>query len=95
MSPSPSRGKPDPRALRPLNLPHPLRVTMGKGGRPLLLHLGGGPRRVRQILEVWQIDDEWWREPISRRYATVALEDGRIVTVYRDLLGGRWYLQEG
>jgi hypothetical protein len=47
------------------------------------------------VLEVWQIDDEWWRRSISRRYATLALEDGRIVTAYRDLLGERWYLQEG
>ena len=87
--------KPDSRALRPLNVPRTLRVTTGRRGRPLLLHLGGGARRVWQILEIWQIDDEWWRDPVSRRYATLALEDGRIVTVYRDLLDGRWYLQEG
>jgi hypothetical protein len=50
---------------------------------------------VEQILEVWQLDDEWWRDRISRRYAILALEDGLTVTVYRDLLTGRWYLQEG
>ena len=87
--------KPDPRALRPLNVPRTLRVTTGSGGRPLLLHLRGGARRVLQILEVWQIDDEWWRERISRRYATLALEDGQTVTVFRDLITMGWYLQEG
>ncbi len=86
---------PDPRAFRPLNTPRPVRVRTGEGGRPLVLHLNGGGQKVLQILEIWQIDEEWWREPISRRYATLTLEEGRTVTVYRDLLEDRWYLQEG
>lgn len=85
--------KVDPHALQPLNLPRPLRVRTGSGGRPCLLYLQGGVRRVRHILEIWQVDDEWWRNPISRRYARLVLEDGRIVTVYRDLLTRRWFLQ--
>jgi hypothetical protein len=84
-----------PHALRPLNVPRSLRVRTGKGGRPLLLHLDRGVRRVQHILEIWQVDEEWWREPISRRYARLALDDGRIVTVYLDLLSQGWYLQEG
>jgi len=87
--------KATPRALRPLNVPRPIRIRAGAGGRPLAIRLKGGERRVGQILEIWQIDDEWWREPISRRYANVAMEDGQILTVFRDLLTGRWYLQEG
>ena len=83
----------DPQALHPLNVPRPLRVRTGKGGRPFLLYLKGGVGKVRQILEIWQVDDEWWRDPISRRYARLVLEDGRIVTVYRDLMSRRWYLQ--
>ena len=93
----PSRGspKPDPTALRPLNVPRPIKVKTGAGGRPISLHFRRKTRRVEQILEVWQIDDEWWRDRISRRYATLVLEDGLTVAVYRDLLTGRWYLQEG
>jgi len=85
----------DPQALQPLNVPRPLRVREGGGGRPRLLYLKGGVRKVQQILDIWQVDDEWWRDPISRRYARLVLEDGRIVTVYRDLLTRRWYLQGG
>lgn len=85
--------KMDPRALQSLNQPRPLRVRTGSGGRPRLLYLRGGVRRVLQILEIWQVNDEWWRDPVSRRYARLALEDGRIVTVYRDLITRRWYLQ--
>jgi hypothetical protein len=84
-----------PAPLRPLNVPRPVQVHVGAGGRPLSLHFRRGVRCVEQILEVWQLDDEWWRDRISRRYAILALEDGLTVTVYRDLLTGRWYLQEG
>jgi len=30
-----------------------------------------GSKAVESILETWHIDDEWWREPISRRYMPV------------------------
>jgi len=87
--------KPGPQSLRPLNVPRPIRVRIGTGGRPFAIRLEGGEKRVGQILEIWQIDDEWWRKRISRRYATLVLDDGRIVTVFRDLVTTRWYLQEG
>lgn len=87
--------KPDLQALRPLNVPRPLRVRTGPGGRPHLLYLKGRMQKVQHIREIWQIDDEWWRNPISRRYATLILEDGQTLTVYRDLTDRRWYLQEG
>jgi len=87
--------KPLPQALRPLNVPRPIRILTGSGGRPLAIRLKRGETRVLQILEIWQIDDEWWRERISRRYAILALENGQTVTVFRDLVTERWYLQEG
>ena len=52
-----------------------------------------GPYRVASILEEWRIDDEWWRTPISRRYVTLVLENGRTVTIYEDLVEGGWYRQ--
>jgi hypothetical protein len=82
-----------PQTLQPLNTPRPLRVRTGRGGRPRLLYLQSGVRKVLQIIEIWQVDDEWWRNPISRRYARLVLDDGTIVTVYRDLVSRRWYLQ--
>jgi hypothetical protein len=81
--------------LRSLNIPRPIQVKSGAGGRPLSLRLKGKVWRVQEILDIWQIDDEWWRSRISRRYATLLLEDGRRMTVYRDLVDGGWYLQEG
>jgi hypothetical protein len=87
--------KKHPQELRPLNLPRCIRVKTGAGGRPLVVYMKGRPRRVHRILDIWQIDDEWWRDPISRRYATLILDDEGAVTVYRNLLDGRWYSQEG
>ncbi|MFQ6045089.1 MAG: hypothetical protein ACE5PT_01850 [Gemmatimonadales bacterium] len=53
-----------------------------------------GRRRVDDIIEIWRIDDEWWREPISRRYYDVVLEGGGHVIVYEDLILGEWFLQQ-
>ena len=54
-----------------------------------------GRLEVLQIRESWRIDDEWWREPVSRRYFEVVLETGRRTVLYRDLVGGGWYRQRG
>jgi hypothetical protein len=51
--------------------------------------------RVAQTLEVWDVEDEWWRSPISRSYAALLLENGRVVTVFKDEIAQRWFLQGG
>jgi hypothetical protein len=48
---------------------------------------------VAAIRERWRIDDEWWRRPISRLYYVLALEGGQMLSLYRDLEDGRWFLQ--
>jgi len=80
---------------RPLNRPRPLRVEAGADGQPVAVWLSGQRCAVEAVLETWRIDDEWWRErPVSRLYFGLALEDGRTVTVYGDLLAsGRWAQQ--
>ncbi len=79
--------------LRPLNHPRRVQVREDENGRPRILYLDRKPRRVEAIREQWRIDDEWWREPISRRYVMLVLEDGKPLTLYRDLIGGGWYMQ--
>jgi protein ImuB len=82
------------RRLRPLNRPRPLRVEVGEEGRPAAAYLSNGRFSIEEVLEVWRIDDEWWRErPVSRLYYRLLLEDGRTVTVYRDEASGRWWKQ--
>ena len=50
-------------------------------------------RAVESIIEAWHIDDEWWREPISRRYMEVILEGGKHVVLYEDFTTGDWFMQ--
>ncbi len=82
------------RRLRQLNRPRPLRVEADKDGGPIAVHLSTGRCVVKEVLETWRIDDEWWRErPVRRMYFRLALEDGRTMTVYRNLIGNRWQCQ--
>jgi hypothetical protein len=50
---------------------------------------------VACVQDRWRIDDEWWRETaISRMYYQLQLEGGRVITIYRDLIGGDWCEQQ-
>ena len=99
----PGRARPfDVAQGRQLNRPRPVRVEAAEDGRPIAVWLS--PRRapvragrrhiVEAVLEIWRIDDEWWREQtVSRIYYSLLLEDGWVVTVYHDLISGRWAKQ--
>lgn len=79
--------------LRPLNRPKPIRVRLGKAGVPTSLEIRGRWRRIGGVLDSWRVDDEWWREPISRTYYSIVLETGAHHTAYYDVMQDRWYLQ--
>lgn len=82
--------------LRPLARPRPVVVRTDEAGEPTHVRLPGRTaRRVEAVRERWRIDDEWWRRPISREYRTVILDDGRVLTLYHDLVEDAWYAQQG
>jgi len=58
---------------------------------PISNGLAGKP--VESIIEIWHVDDEWWREPISRRCVEVILEGGKHVVLYQDLTTSDWFVQ--
>jgi hypothetical protein len=71
-----------------------LRVEAGEDGQPTAVYLSRHRYAVEAVLQLWRIDDEWWRErPVSRLYYSLLLEDGRTVTVYRDEVSGTWARQ--
>jgi hypothetical protein len=79
-----SRG---PRRLAP---PRPVRVRADATGRPEAV----GSRAVEAVRESWLIEDRWWTDaPLRRRYWEVVTADGRDLVVFRDLEGGRWFVQ--
>ena len=48
---------------------------------------------IETILEFWRIDDEWWRQLISRRYFAVILQGGARVVLFEDLITSEWFIQ--
>jgi hypothetical protein len=48
---------------------------------------------VETVIEIWRVDDEWWRQPIARRYVEVVLKGGKHLVLYEDLVTGDWYKQ--
>jgi hypothetical protein len=70
-----------------------MQVVTDVHGAPEKVRDRGRMKHVEAILETWRIDDEWWREVISRAYFSLLIEGGGHLTVYHDLVEGRWYAQ--
>ncbi|MFQ6027115.1 MAG: hypothetical protein ACE5Q6_06465 [Dehalococcoidia bacterium] len=88
------RATPGPGSIRPLNLPVPVTVRENRRQRPISVTTEGRALPVTAITDLWEIDDEWWRDrPIARLYYRVTVRGGRQLTLYRDLLDGTWYRQ--
>jgi hypothetical protein len=79
--------------VTPLNVPRDIRVTADEDGCPVFVWLSNRQRRVARIRNTWRIDDEWWRQEISRRYFDLELSDGSVITVFQDLISGNWSRQ--
>jgi hypothetical protein len=67
--------------------------VIAREGKPKTVKHRGRFLDVREILNVWRGNDEWWRKPISRLYYLVELTNGSRFTVSRDLIAGKWYRQ--
>jgi hypothetical protein len=84
---------------RPVNAPVRIPVQVDPAGEPRAIGLPGpqGRRRpvpVMQVAERWRIDEGWWGpNALSRLYYRLVLVDGRLVTVYRDLVDEAWWAQ--
>ncbi len=92
MVPNPrAQGRPD--RLRPLNAPLAIAVT-AEGQRPRSLVINRQTRQVERVQDTWIIEDEWWRQPISRQYFALLLDDGTRRTVYHDRAADAWFLQD-
>ena len=79
--------------FRSLNLPVPIAVETDAQDEPAWVTWRGQRRAVAAIADRWRIDDEWWRNPISRLYFTLTLADDQTLIVFHDLRTGRWYAQ--
>lgn len=64
----------------------------GRGGSPSVRPLAHW--HVVAVGEIWRVDDEWWRTPITRRYVEVVLEGGRHIMLFEDLTAHSWFVQD-
>jgi len=79
--------------VTPLHLPRLVKVLTNDSDEPAAVTRNGKQSQVATILNSWRIDDEWWREEISRHYFQVELQSGPVVTVFHDLITNKWYEQ--
>ena len=47
---------------------------------------------VREVVNRWRVDDDWWRVPISRTCYSV-ITTTMVLEIYRDDIAGDWFLQ--
>ena len=89
-----SRAPLRPDRLRVLNAPRSITVELA-ATHPVAVWLptAAAATLIDTVLETWQIDDEWWRQPIARRYVEAVLAGGARVVLFQDLLTGGWYQQ--
>ena len=81
--------------LRAVNEPQPVTVQLDESGAMTVGRPDGRTvGKVEAILESWRIDDEWWRETISRSYMELLLDGGKRLVVFQDLMTGLWYMQK-
>ncbi len=83
------------RGVRP---PRRLRLAAGPEGPVSVgpepgLGLGPGPARVTGRSGPWLLSGAWWSErPFDREYWELVLGDGRVLRVFRERPGERWWL---
>lgn len=80
-------------ALRRFRPPRPARVEQEEEGRPRVVLAQGVRGRVIEISGPWRISGDWWTaEAYAREEYDVALSDGGLYRIYRDLARGGWFV---
>ena len=79
--------------VTPLYLPREIEVSADNSGVPEVIVWKGRQNRIAVISNIWRIDDDWWREEISRMYFEVEFRNGQVMTIFHDLVSGKWYQQ--
>ncbi len=81
-----------PRRFHP---PHPLAVWLADDGTVERFVWRRREHRVAATETEWSEDWGFWTaDPVSRKYYRLRAFDGLVAVVYRDLLDGRWYLEQ-
>jgi hypothetical protein len=96
---APSRAPLRTDRLRAVNEPRRVAVELKADGTPAALKASDGRTvglsdgKIETVSEAWRIDDEWWRQTISRMYWEVIIEGGKRVVLFQDLITTEWFMQ--
>ena len=91
---APARAPLRPDRLRAINEPSEVTVEVDEDGLPATAGRPDGQiARIESVNETWRIDDEWWRQMISRQYFEVMMEGGKRMVLFQDLINGKWFAQ--
>ena len=86
-------------SYKPLNMPVPVQVSATLDGKlTSVIETDDGRLtawQVERVIDLWEIEDEWWRaKPILRRYFRLLMDTGRVMTIFKDVSSGEWFRQE-
>ena len=80
--------------IRPINLPVPIEVEKHDDGILDVIIMHGEKAKISGVEDMWEIADEWWRtKSVARRYYRLSITGDRSITIFCDLINGRWYQQ--
>jgi hypothetical protein len=72
--------------------PQQINVKTNDLGEPVTIHRGGRRDRVVSAGKRWRVNENWWRQEVSREYFQIETASGLVAEIYRDMLSGSWYL---
>ena len=80
-------------SIRTLNAPRPVEVREGPEGEPESVRVNKHWQRVIRLDDHWTFDLWWLPQPVTRSYYRIDLGEGKLLTLFRDQRGERWYRQ--
>ncbi len=68
-------------------------VDAAAGSSPAFIIWRGRKESIK-VCNHWRVEDAWWKGGVSREYYKLITRSKMIMVVYRDCLGGGWYIEK-
>ena len=68
-------------------------VATDLAGEPTQLRWRRWQVTVVAVCNRWRVEDDWWRDEVTRDYYKVQTDDGTLCVIFRDRKRGTWHLQ--
>lgn len=78
--------------VKPLNMPKSINIRQ-RNGRPSAIYVHGKSTHNTALEDTWKINLWWMPYPVHRIYYVLRKDSGGLVTVFHDIVRGKWYRQ--